>query len=168
KGLTGKLAGIPYCSEGAIAAAAGTSGVAQQKSPSCSSASQIGTTTTASGTGPNPLTLPGKVYLAGPYNGAPLSAVVITPAVSGPFDLGTVVVRVALKVDPTTAQINAVSDVIPDVFGGVKLDIRTIDFNVDRSGFMVNPTNCSAQATTGAINGGGANPTNPAAFSSYA
>jgi hypothetical protein len=168
KGLTAKLAGIPYCSEGAIAAAAANSGATEQKAPSCASSSQIGTTSTESGTGPNPLKLPGKVYLAGPYKGAPLSAVVITPALSGPFDLGTVVVRIALNVDPTTAQVNAVTDVIPDVFGGVKLDIRTIDFNVDRSQFMVNPTNCSAQATTGAINGGGANPADPAAFSSYA
>jgi hypothetical protein len=167
KGLTGKLAGIPYCSEEAIAAAAGKSGKEEQKSPSCPSASQIGTTSTESGTGPAPLKLPGNVYLAGPYKGAALSAVVITPAVSGPFDLGNVVVRVALNVDPITAQINAVSDVIPDVFGGVKLDIRTIDFNVDRNQFMINPTSCAAQATTGALNGGGADPTNPAAFSSF-
>jgi hypothetical protein len=94
--------------------------------------------------------------------------VTITPAVAGPFDLGTVVVRVALNVNPETAQINAISDVIPDVFGGVKLDIRTINLDVDRSQFMINPTNCAAQATTGAINGGGADPTNPAVFSSYA
>jgi hypothetical protein len=168
KGLTGKLAGIPYCSEDAIAAAAGRSGVSEQNSPSCPAASMVGTTATESGTGAAPLKLPGNVYLAGPYKGAPLSVVVITPAVSGPFDLGTVVVRVALNLDPTTAQINAVSDVIPDVFGGVKLDIRSIDFNLDRSQFMLNPTNCAAQATTGAINGGGADPTNPAAFSSFA
>jgi hypothetical protein len=168
KGLTGKLAGVPYCSESAIAAAAAHSGKAEQASPSCSAASQIGTTSTLSGTGAKPLQLPGKVYLAGPYKGAPISAVSVTPAVSGPFDLGTVVVRVALKVNPETAQINAVSDVIPDVFGGVKLDLRTIDFNVDRSDFMVNPTSCAAQATTGFLNGGGSNPTNPAAFSSFA
>jgi len=167
KGLTGKLAGIPYCSEGAIAAAAGKSGVAEQKAPSCGAASKIGTTSTESGTGPNPLKLPGDVYLAGPYKGAPLSLAVITPAVSGPFDLGVVVVRVALKVNPDSAQITAVSDVIPDVFDGVKLDLRTIDFNIDRSQFMVNPTNCAAQATTGTIRGGGANPANPAAFSAY-
>ena len=50
--------------------------------------------------------LPGNAYLAGPYKGAPLlSMVTITPAVSGPFDLGIVVVRVALKVNPETAQI---------------------------------------------------------------
>ncbi len=121
--------------------------------PSCSAASLIGTTSTESGTGANPLNLGGKAYLAGPYKGAPLSLVVITPAVAGPFDLGTVVVRVALNVNPETAQINAVSDVIPDVFGGVKLDIRAIDVNVDRSQFMLNPTNCAAQATSGTING---------------
>ncbi len=93
--------------------------------------------------------------------------VVVTPAVSGPFDLGTVVVRVALNVNPETAQITAVSDVIPDVYGGVKLDLRSIDVDVDRSEFMKNPTNCAAQATAGTLNGGGANPTDPAAFSSY-
>ena len=69
----------------------------------------------------------------------------ITPAVSGPFDLGTVVVRVALNVNPKTAQINAVSDPIPNVFGGVKLDIRSIDLNMNRAKFMLNPTNCAAR-----------------------
>lgn len=168
KGLTGKLAGIPYCSEAAIAAAANNSGKAEMASPSCSNESLLGTVQTTSGTGANPLKLGGKVYLAGPYKGAPLSMVTITPAVAGPFDLGTVVVRVALNVNPETAQINAVSDVIPDVFGGVKLDIRALDLNIDRNEFSLNPTNCQAGATTGAINGGGADPTNPSAFSSYA
>lgn len=168
KGLTGKLAGIPYCSETALSAAAAATGKAELATPSCSSASQIGTTSTESGTGANPLKLTGKAYLAGPYKGAPLSMAVITPAVAGPYDLGNVVVRVALNVNPKTAQVNAVSDLIPDVFGGAKLDIRTIDVNVDRSKFMLNPTNCAAQATSGVINGGGADPANPAAFSSYA
>jgi hypothetical protein len=167
KGLTGKLAGIPYCSDEAIAAAAGKSGKAEEASASCPAASQIGNVTTNSGTG-TPLKLGGKAYLAGPYKGAALSLVTITPAVAGPFDLGTVVVRVALNVEPETAQIHAVSDVIPDVFGGVKLDLRSINLDIDRSQFMINPTNCAAQATTGAINGGGADPTNSATFSSYA
>ena len=167
KGLTGKLAGIPYCSEEAIAAAAGKSGAAEQATPSCPAESLLGTATTNSGTG-SPLKLGGKVYLAGPYKGAALSLVTITPAVAGPFDLGTVVVRVALNVEPETAQIHAVSDVIPDVFGGVKLDLRSINLDIDRSQFMINPTNCAAQATTGVINGGGADPTNSATFSSYA
>jgi hypothetical protein len=168
KGLTGKLAGIPYCSEAAIAAAAATSGAAEKAKPSCSTESQIGTVETVSGTGANPLHLGGTAYLAGPYKGAALSLVTVTPAVAGPFDLGTVVVRVALNVNPETAQINAVSDVIPDVFGGVKLDLRSINLTINRQEFMVNPTNCAAQATTGTINGGGADPTNPAAFSSFA
>ncbi|HEU4598593.1 MAG TPA: hypothetical protein VFS26_02490, partial [Solirubrobacterales bacterium] len=168
KGLTGKLAGVPYCTEAAIAAAETKSGAAEKADPSCSGYSQIGTVQTASGTGSDPLVLGGKAYLGGPYKGAPVSMVTVTPAIAGPFDLGNVVVRVALNVDPETAQIHAVSDVIPDVFGGAKLDIRTIDLNIDRYKFMLNPTNCSAEATTGAIQGGGADPTNPAAFSSYA
>lgn len=167
KGLTGNLSGIPYCSDEALTAAAGATGKAEQANSSCSAASQIGTVTTESGTGAKPLKLGGKAYLAGPYKGAPLSMATITPAVAGPFDLGNVVVRVALNVNPSTAQVNAVSDVIPDVFGGVKLDIRSIDVNVDRSKFMLNPTNCAAQATSGTINGGGGNPTNAAEFSSY-
>lgn len=168
KGLTGKLAGIPYCSEQAIAAAAANSGAAEKASPSCSGESLIGAATTAAGTGSNPYKISGNVYLAGAYKGAPLSLVTITPAIAGPYDLGTVVVRVALNVEPETAQIHAVSDVIPDVFGGVKLDLRSINLDIDRNQFAINPTNCAAQATTGAINGGGADPTNPATFSSYA
>lgn len=167
KGLTGKLAGIPYCPEEAIAAAVGKSGKAELAASSCSTASLLGKVTTRSGSGANPLQLGGNAYLAGPYKGAALSLVTITPAVAGPFDLGTVVVRVALNVDPETAQIHAVSDLIPDVFGGVKLDIRAIDLDLDRSQFMLNPTNCYYQETTGAINGGGADPANPATFSSY-
>jgi hypothetical protein len=168
KGLTGKLAGIPYCPENVIDAAGASSGLAEIAKPSCSDDSFLGTAETVSGTGKNPLKLAGNVYLAGPYKGAPLSLVVTTPAVAGPFDLGVVVVRVALNVNPETAQVNAVSDAIPDVFGGVKLDLRSIDLNINRKKFMLNPTNCKKQATAGTIKGGGADPTNPATFSSYA
>jgi hypothetical protein len=168
KGLTGKLAGIPYCPENVIAAAAAKSGTAETANPSCPGKSFLGTATTVSGTGSNPLRLPGNVYLAGPYKGAPISLVVTNPALAGPFDLGTVVVRVAIHVDPDTAQIHAVSDLIPHVFGGVKLDVRSIDLDLYRKKFMLNPTSCKKQATTGAILGGGADPNNPAAFSSYA
>ncbi len=166
-GLAGKLAGVPYCSEAALAAAAASSGAAEQASPSCPSASRIGSATTKAGTGENPVSLGGSVYLSGPYKGAPLSIAVITPSISGPFDLGTVVVRIAVEVEPETAQVRAVSDAIPDVYGGVKLDIRSIEMNLDRSGFMHNPTNCGAEAVTGTLQGGGSDPTNPAAFSSY-
>jgi hypothetical protein len=168
KGLVGKLAGIPYCGEGELAAAAASSGTAQKAKSSCPSDSQIGTATTSAGSGGKPLSLTGGVYLAGPYKGAPLSLAVVTPAVAGPYDLGTVVVRAALNVNPATAQINAVSDPIPNVFGGVKLDVRSIDLDMNRSQFMLNPTNCAAGATAGTISGGGSNPANPASWSSYA
>jgi hypothetical protein len=168
KGLTGKLAGIPYCSEAALATAAANSGKAEAASSSCPAASLIGTTSTKAGSGSAPLEIAGKAFLAGPYKGAPLSMAVITPGVAGPYDVGTVVVRVALNVNPETGQINAVSDPIPNVFDGVKLDVRSIDVNVNKASFMLNPTNCAAGATSGVLNGGGANPANPAAFSSYA
>lgn len=167
KGLAGKLKGVTYCPESAMVAAAAASGASELASASCPASSEIGTTSTDSGTGPNPVKLGGHAYLAGPYNGAPLSMVVITPAKSGPFDLGNVVVRVALFVEPETVQVHAVSDPIPDVFGGVKLDVRTIDVNVDRTKFMHNPTNCKAGAVSGVLNGGGSDPTTPSAFSSY-
>jgi hypothetical protein len=167
KGLAAKLKGVKYCPVSAMTAAAAASGKSEQANPSCPAKSEIGTTSTESGTGANPVKLAGKAYLSGPYKGAPLSMAVITPAVSGPFDLGTVVVRVALNVNPKTAQVNAVSDAIPDVFGGVKLDLRAINVNVNRKQFMHNPTNCAKQATAGFLNGGGGDPTSVAAWSSY-
>lgn len=168
KGLVGRLAGIPYCGEAELAAAAASSGKAQQAKASCSSNSAIGTAVTSAGTGGKPLTLGGTVYLTGPYKGAPLGIAVVTPAVAGPFDLGTVVVRAALNVNPTTAQVNAVSDPIPNVFGGVKLDVRSIDLNMNRYKFMLNPTNCAKGATAGTLNGGGSNPANASNWTSYA
>lgn len=167
KGLTGKLAGIPYCPETSIDAPPWRTGAAEKANPSCPADSRIGTVTTKSGTGSNPLELSGNAYLAGPYKGAPISMVTFTPAIAGPFDLGIVIVRVPLYVEPETAQIHAVSNVIPDVFYGVKLDVRSINVSIDRKQFMINPTNCAAQATTGSIKGGGADPTDPSVFSSY-
>jgi hypothetical protein len=166
-GATAKLAGTPYCSAAEIASAAGRAGTAEQANPSCPGKSRIGLATVAAGSGATPLSIGGRVYLAGPYQGAPLSLVVVTPAVAGPFDLGTVVVRVPIFVDPETAQIHVVSDAIPDVFGGAKLDIRSIAVNVNKDGFTLNGTNCSQFATAGALKGGGADPTNPAASSSF-
>jgi hypothetical protein len=166
-GATAKLAGVPYCPAAAIAAAAARDGRAERDSPSCPAASRVGVATVAAGSGSSPLQIGGKAYLAGPYKGAPLSLAVVTPAVAGPFDLGTVVVRVALFVDPETAQIHAVSDAIPDVFGGAKLDIRSVAVNVNKGDFALTGTNCSKFATAGSLKGGGADPANPAAFSSF-
>jgi hypothetical protein len=165
-GMTAKLAGIPYCPPSAIAAAAAASGAAELARSSCPEGSLIGSAAVDAGSGPSPLRITGKAFLAGPYNGAPLSLVVVTPATAGPFDLGSVVVRVALHVNPETAQVEAVSDPIPHVFGGALLDIDSISVHVDRKQFALNPTNCSPMAVAGTLRGGGADPTNPAAFSS--
>jgi hypothetical protein len=163
-GLTAKLAGVRYCPEASLAAAAASSGAAEAASSSCPASSLIGRADIASGSGPSPIQISGKVFLAGPYKGAPLSLAVLTPATAGPFDLGTVVVRVALFVDPRTAQVRAVSDPIPHVYGGALLDVRSISVMLDRPRFSLNPTNCSPLAFNGALLGGGANPLDPAAF----
>jgi hypothetical protein len=166
-GVSGKLKGIPYCAAKDIAAAAERAGEAEEKDPSCSSKSLVGVATIRAGTGTSPVEIKGNAYLAGPYRGAPLSLAVITPAITGPFDLGTVVVRVALFVDPDTARIRAYSDPIPDVFGGAKLSIRSIDVNANKRNFTINPTSCGKLETTGVIRGGGSDPTTESAFSSF-
>jgi hypothetical protein len=150
KGLIAKLAGVPYCSDAALAAAAAKSGKAEQSVPSCPAASKVGSVNVGAGAGPTPFYASGSAYLAGPYKGAPLSLAVITPAVAGPFDLGTVVVRTALQVDPETAVVRAVSDPFPHILQGIPLDLRSIVLNLDRSSFTKNPTNCSPLAITGA------------------
>lgn len=168
-GATAKLDGVPYCSPAELATAAAKPGKEESgKGASCPGASQVGVATIKAGSGPSPLEIDGKVYLAGPYQGAPLSLAVITPAVAGPFDLGTVVVRVPTFVDPETAQIRAATDAIPDVFGGAKLSIRSVAVNINKNEFTLTGTNCSPFATAGAIKGGGGDPTNPESFSSFA
>lgn len=163
-GLTAKLAGVHYCPEAALTAAAGKSGTAEGANSSCPDSSLIGKADISTGSGPAPIQIGGKVFLAGPYKGAPLSLAVITPATAGPFDLGTVVVRVALFVDPRSAQVRALSDPIPHVYGGATLDIRAVAVTLDRHNFSLNPTNCSQFSFAGNLLGGGANPTDPSAF----
>jgi len=164
-GLTAKLAGVRYCPPATLAAAAANSGAAETADPSCPKSSLVGSASVLAGSGPNPLHLTGKAFLAGRYKGAPLSLAVITPATAGPFDLGAVVVRVALFVDPETARVHAVSDPLPHVFGGALVDLRSISVNLDRKNFALNPTNCSAMSFAGALHGGGANPLDPSSFS---
>jgi hypothetical protein len=165
-GLSGKLKGIPYCQPKQIAAAADRAGEAEDKNSSCPQKSLVGSATIRAGTG-TPIQIKGNAYLAGPYRGAPLSLAVLTPALAGPFDLGTVVVRVALFVDPETARIRPYSDPIPDVFGGAKLSIRSIDVNANRRDFTINPTSCGKLMTNGVLRGGGSDPTSEAAFSAF-
>jgi hypothetical protein len=167
-GATAKLKGVPYCKPGEIAAAEHSSGAAEKANPNCPDASGIGVASVLAGTGPSPLKIEGTAYLAGPYAGAPLSIVVSTPALAGPFDLGTVVVRVPIFVNPETARVNPRTNAIPDVYGGTKLDVRSIFVNVNRKQFTLNGSNCRKGATAGNLLGGGADPTNPASFSAFA
>jgi hypothetical protein len=164
KGLIGKLAGIPYCPDAQIAEAEASPGSLEQQVPSCLAASELGTITAAGGAGPTPLIAHGHAYLAGPYKGAPLSIVTITPALGGPFDLGTAVDRVATYIDPETAQIRNVTETIPQILDGVPLDVRSIAISLDRPGFMLDPTSCKPMAFSGSVTspaGAGANLTAP-------
>jgi hypothetical protein len=143
-GFAATLKGIPYCPESAIAQFAGSvySGLTETSSSLCPSASQVGTLTAGAGAGSRPLYVSGKVYLAGPYKGAPLSLEAVIPAVSGPYDLGNIAIRVALYVDPASARVSAVSDPFPRIIGGVVLRTRMVQVNLDRKDFTLNPTNC--------------------------
>jgi hypothetical protein len=168
-GMTAKLAGLRYCPEAAIAAASANSGLAEIASPSCGSDSLVGSAAITAGSGPEPLHIDtGKAFLAGPYHGAPLSLAVITPATAGPFDLGTVVVRVALLVDPKTAQVTTVSDPLPHIYAGTLLNVRGVSVKIDRPEFSLNGTSCNPSSFNGTVRGGGANPADPAAFTSVA
>jgi len=148
-GLLGKLAGLSYCPESALSMAASKSGRAEQASPSCPAQSQLGTVTVGAGAGPAPFYTQGKAYLAGPYEGAPFSMAIVTPALAGPFDLGTVVVRAALQVDPETARIHAVPDPLPTILQGIPLDVRSIAVRLDRDRFTLNPTSCEPLSLDG-------------------
>jgi hypothetical protein len=142
-GLTASLRGITYCPEAAIAAATANPGRSERVNPSCPASSEIGTTNVAAGPGAHPFHAVGRMYLAGPLKGAPLSLVAVTPALAGPYDYGTVVVRVAIFVDPIDAHVTAFSDRVPSIIGGIPIRMRSIQVNIDRSNFMINPTNCS-------------------------
>jgi hypothetical protein len=151
EGLVAKLAGIPYCPEAALREAEAKSGREEEAHPSCPAASAVGTVTAAAGAGPAPYYAPGKAYLTGPYKGAPLSLAIVTPATAGPFDLGTIVVRTALYVNKTTAQITAVSDPIPTILKGIPLDVRSVQVRLDHSGWGLNPTSCDPSAFGGTL-----------------
>jgi len=154
-GFAATLRGLTYCPDAAIAAAALEShtGLAEQASPSCPASSHVGELIAAAGPGPHPLYLPGKVYLAGPYQGAPLSFVFITPAVSGGYDLGNVVVREALHINPETAQVTAGGAQLPQIFQGIPLRLRQIFINLNRPDFALNPTNCNPLEVRAEVSG---------------
>ncbi|HEY0318808.1 MAG TPA: hypothetical protein VGC49_11020 [Solirubrobacterales bacterium] len=165
QGLIGKLAGIPYCSDADIARAATRTGIEEKLNPSCPAGSEVGTTLVGAGVGSVLAYAPGKVYLAGPYHGSPLSIAAITSATVGPFDLGTVVVRSAFKVDPETAAVSvdsAGSDPIPHILEGIQLHIRDIRVYMDRPNFTLTPTSCNPFSFDATLTGSGADIANPA------
>lgn len=152
-GLSARLAGVAQCSEAQIAAATVRSqpeeGALERAAPSCPADSLLGSIDVGAGAGPSPLHVGGRAYLAGPYKGAPLSVVAITPVIAGPFDLGTVVVRSALYIDPTTAQGRVVSDPFPQILQGIPANVRSLAVSVDRPHFSLNPTSCDPKEFTG-------------------
>ncbi len=164
-GLTGNLTGIPYCPEADIEAARSVTGTEEIEHPSCPAASEIGHTIVSAGVGTVLAQTPGKVYLAGPYHGSALSIVSITSAKVGPFDLGTVVIRFALRINPTTAQVEVDSngsDPIPHIIDGIVVHVREVRVYMDREKFILNPTSCDPMSITDTIIGAGADFTNPA------
>jgi len=158
EGITGKLAGIPFCPDAAIEAARQKRGVAEEQSPSCPAASEIGHVQTGYGVGSSLTYTSGRLYLAGPYNGQPLSVVVINPATVGPFDVGVVVIRSALSVNQRTAQIQidrSASDRIPHILSGIPLHLRDIRIYLDRYQFTHNPSSCAPASLLSTITGAG-------------
>ena len=145
KGLVAKIAGVPLCPE------------ANAANGSCPASSQVGSVSVAAGAGPEPVWVPqpGKsptaVYLAGPYKGQPYSLVFKVPVQAGPFDLGTVVLRASISVNPDTAQVSVTSDSLPQILMGIPIGYRQIHVGIDRAGFVLNPTNCKEQAVASTI-----------------
>jgi hypothetical protein len=143
EGLSGMLSSVPLCGE------------PQAREGACSSASRIGHTSVASGPGPYPLVLPQPgdpefpIYLTGPYDGAPFGLSIVTPIVAGPFNLGTIVTRAKIEIDPVTAQITITTEPLPQIVDGVPTDLRLIDSVIDREGFMLNPTHCAPSSFSG-------------------
>jgi uncharacterized repeat protein (TIGR01451 family) len=140
-GLLGMLSSVPLCAE--PQAAQGT----------CPSPSRIGGTMVASGAGSHPFEIGGNVYLTTGYKGAPFGLSIVTNVVAGPFNLGLVVVRARIDVDPRTSALTVTSDPLPQIIFGVPLRLQRVTVNVDRPGFMFNPTNCGAQKVSATISG---------------
>jgi hypothetical protein len=158
KGITGKLAGIPFCSEANIESARFKLGAEETANPSCPAVSQVGSTLTGYGVGNSLTYAPGRVYLGGPYHGAPLSLVTINSATVGPFDLGVIVIRSAFQVDPLTAQLqidSRASDPIPHILDGIPLHLRDVRIYIDRFEFTHNPSSCSASELISTLSGSG-------------
>jgi hypothetical protein len=143
EGLLGMISQVPLCQE------------PQAAEGKCSAASQIGHTVVAAGPGPYPLVVPqpgeppAPIYLTGGYKGAPYGLSIAVPVITGPFNLGTVVVRSKIEVDPHTTQLTVTTDPLPSILDGIPTDLRVVNAVIDRPGFMFNPTDCSPASFSG-------------------
>jgi hypothetical protein len=115
---------------------------------------RIGHVDVAAGPGSQPFWLRGNVFLEGPYGDAPFSLRVVVPAKAGPFDLGEVVVRQKIYIDPIDAHVTVVSDPVPIIVKGVPVRLRALNVSVDKAGFMINPTSCEAKSVGGTLGSG--------------
>ncbi len=145
-GLLGMLSRVEQCDE------------ARANAGTCPAGSEIGTASATVGSGSQPLTIGGgKVYLTGPYQNSPFGLSIVTPTEAGPFQLAgntggaTEVVRAAISVDSHTGAVSVSSDALPNQLEGVPLDIRAVEVDIDRAGFMFNPTNCDALSIAGTV-----------------
>ena len=143
-GVLARIAGVEKCPDRLAGAG------------QCPGGSKIATLTVAAGSGPNPLYVHGDVYLTDPYKGAPFGESAVIHAQAGPFNLGDVVVRGAIRIDSTTAQATIVSDPFPQIIDGVPARVRAVNVSIDRPRFTFNPTDCSQlhlQGTVSALQG---------------
>ncbi|HTD08624.1 MAG TPA: hypothetical protein VK680_07010, partial [Solirubrobacteraceae bacterium] len=149
-GLLGKIPGIPQCGE------------REANTGTCPAASRIGSDAVAVGAGERPFWLSGSAYLTGPYAGAPLGLSVVVPAQVGPFNLGNIVVRASISIDPHTAALTVAINPLPSSLDGVPLRIRTVNLTIEN--FTSNPTNCdpfAIDATISSIQGASAEVSSP-------
>jgi hypothetical protein len=142
-GLSGLLSGVKLCGE------------AEANAGTCGPESEIGETTVSVGVGNDPFSVKGgKVFITGPYKGAPFGLSIVNPAKAGPYDLGKVIVRAKIEVDPITAALTITSDnsgpyKIPSIIDGIPLQIKHVNVTINRSNFTFNPTNCNQMSITG-------------------
>jgi hypothetical protein len=157
--LTGATVHLPL-GNAAILASVTPCPEPQASNGTCGPESQIGEARASSGLGPDPYTVTGgRVYVTESYEGAPFGLSIVTPAVAGPFNLGNVLVRAKIEVDPHTAQVTITSGLPTYVQGigrppsGVPLQLREIEVNVNRPNFEFNPTNCGPHTIQATLTG---------------
>ncbi len=138
-GLVGQIPKATQCTD------------AQAASNTCPDSSKIGIASAISGSGPAPYTFGGgSVYLTGPYKGAPFGLSIVVPAVAGPFNLGPVITRAAITIDPYTARVTTTAD-LPTIVKGIPIRLRGVTVSINKQGFLLNPTSCAAMATDSTV-----------------